>query len=278
MHIEFFDSLEGIAFEKSEVFRSLPEEGTAVLNADCPFFKLLASQAPGPVVTVSQRGEADYQCLAITAGVTGMTATIRERRTAERHDIVLPLVGRHHVTNAMLAIAVARGHEVAWRDIVEILRRFKSAPMRWERQAAGGATFINDAYNANPVSMRAAIESFHAGPTAGRRWLVLGGMLELGRYEETEHLNLGRFLAGFDWAGVVTVGELGDTIAEGARAGGVRAGVLWTCEDSEQAAGVLRQHLKPGDEVLLKASRGIRLEEVLQAYRNWGRVAEAVPA
>jgi UDP-N-acetylmuramoyl-tripeptide--D-alanyl-D-alanine ligase len=278
VHIEFFDSIEGIAFEKSEVLRSLPEDGTAVLNRDCPFFELLAAQAPGPVLTVSLEQEADYQCLESAMGPTGMTALILERRTGERHEIFIPLMGRHHIANAMLAIAVARGHEVAWHDIVDILRRFKSAPMRWERQVVGSVTFINDAYNANPLSMRAAIEAFQAGTGPGRRWLVVGGMLELGRHEEAEHLALGHFLAAQDWAGVITVGELGETLAEGARAAGFRTTALFVCEEAEQAAAVLQERIRPGDQVLMKASRGIRLEDVLQAYRMGGRLPEAVPA
>lgn len=279
VHIEFFDSIEGIAFEKSEVLRALPEEGTAVLNRDCPFFELLSAQAPGRVLTVSLTQEADYQCLESAIDPSGMTALILERRTNERHEIFVPLMGRHHIVNSMMAIAVARGHEVAWHDIVEILRRFKSAPMRWEQQIVGSVTFINDAYNANPLSMRAAIEAFQmVGSGPGRRWLVLGGMLELGRYAAAEHLALGRFLASHAWAGIITVGELGETLAEGAREAGFRTSALFVCEDADQAAAVLRERIRPGDQVLMKASRGIRLEEVLQAYRTWGRLPEAVPA
>lgn len=278
VHIEFFDSIEGIAFEKSEVFRALPEDGTAVLSRDCPFFDLLAAQAPGRVLTVSMEQAADYQCLESSLSPAGMTALILERQTGERHEIFVPLIGRHHITNAMLAIAVARGHAVAWHQIVDILRRFKSAPMRWERQMVGAVTFINDAYNANPLSMRAAIEAFQAAGGRGRRWLVLGGMLELGRHETAEHLAVGRFVAGYDWAGVITVGELGETLADGVRAGGLNPAALFVCEAADEAAAILRDRVEPGDQVLMKASRGIRLEEVLQAYRGANRAPEAVPA
>lgn len=274
VHMEFFDSVQSIAMEKAELLRSLPEDGVAVLNRDSQFFDLLAASAPGKILTVSMKNEADYVCRDKELADDGMSLVIDERATAERHVIQLPLVGEHHILNAMLAIAVARDQGIEWPDIAHSLKRFIPAPMRWQKNTLNGVTFINDAYNANPMSMRAAVEAFQRVATRSRKWLVLGGMLELGRIERHEHHELGRFLGRYDWAGLVTVGELGVHIAAGAESAGFRRRAIHTCIDSEEAVEKLITMLRPGDQVLLKASRGMRLEEVIDGYREQGSVVD----
>jgi UDP-N-acetylmuramoyl-tripeptide--D-alanyl-D-alanine ligase len=171
--------------------------------------------------------------------------------------------GLHNRSNALLAIAVARGFGVSWDQIAGAFAGFVAPPMRWEQSHAGGITFINDAYNANPVSMAAAIRTFREMSVAGRKWLVLGDMLELGATGVAEHLALGRSLAGHDWAGLVTVGELGAHIATGAIAAGVPPNQVHICTGLEASVERLRNFIAPGDAVLVKASRGKHLDEVV---------------
>jgi len=127
----------------------------------------------------------------------------------------------------------------------------------------GGVTFINDAYNANPLSMSAAITTFREFETAGRRWLVLGDMLELGTGAVEEHRAIGRALAGGPWAGLVTVGELGAEIARGAVDAGLASTEAQCCGTVDEAVRVLKENVVKGDVLLVKASRGKQLEKVI---------------
>jgi len=166
----------------------------------------------------------------------------------------------------MLAVAVARGHGVDWGAIDDALSNFSAPPMRWQIIRVGAVEFVNDAYNANPMSMRAAINAFRTMTVRGRRWLVLGGMLELGRISAREHHELGRLLGEMAWGGIITVGELGQMIGEGAIAAGYNQKRLYSVETAAAAADILAEKCGAGDAVLLKASRGIHLEGVLENY------------
>ncbi len=263
VHLEFFASVEAIAHEKGELLRSLPAQGVAVISRDEPHEAIVRACAPGRVVTTSIHGgvEADYR-LVFADGQTG-ECRVEDRVAGGIHAFCLAMPGAHNRSNALLAIAVARGFGVSWDQIAAAFAQFVAPPMRWEKSQAGGVTFINDAYNANPVSMAAAIRTFREMQVAGRKWLVLGDMLELGATEVEEHLALGRFLAGSDWAGLITVGELGAQIATGAMAAGVPAGQVHICAALDASIDQLRNFIAPGDAVLVKASRGKHLDEVV---------------
>lgn len=266
VHMEFFNSIDDIALEKAELLRSLPSTGAAILDADCACFDLLRAAVPCRLITISLTREADYYCAARTAEGNGMRAAIIERATGQRHVLQIPLPGDHHVVNTLLALAVARGLGVEWRAIADALRVFKPSPMRWQVVRVGAVEFINDAYNANPLSMRAALQTFRSAVVRGRRWLVLGGMLELGRIAAHAHRQLGRLAGSLPWGGIITVGDLGRLIAEGAAEAGFAHNRLFTTATAQEAGDLLADRCGAGDAVLLKASRGIRLEEVLECY------------
>lgn len=266
VHIEFFGTEQAIAEEKGMVLRALPRHGTAVLNRDDKFFDYWRSITPCHVVAVSLAGDADYVC----RERGDVRVVVEECRTGERVAFRPSVPGAHNVTNAMMAIAVARGHGVPWDTIRAGLEGFRQLPMRWEECLADEVRLINDAYNANPVSMRAALNTFAELPCPGRRWVVLSGMLELGEHEAAEHAALGAFAAAGPWHGVVTVGRLGALIADAARAAGLDAGRLFPCSSNEVAADLLRRELRGGDAVLFKASRGMRLEEIVQRLAHKG--------
>ncbi|MBM4143841.1 MAG: UDP-N-acetylmuramoyl-tripeptide--D-alanyl-D-alanine ligase [Lentisphaerae bacterium] len=271
-HAEFFPSIEAIAREKAELLRCLPPEGAAVLDRQGEFFGLLRDAAPCRVVTVALRGEADYACLRRDA--EGGRAEIVEARTGTRAEIRLPLPGEHMVLNALFAAAVAREHGVPWNTVAAALARFRSLPMRWEERELGGVRVVNDAYNANLLSMRAAVRTFAEMPARGRRWVVLGGMLELGAQTRAAHAEIGRAVAAAGPDALVTVGELGAWIADGAEAAGYGAGRVRRCADAEAAANALLEGLRDGDVVLLKASRNMRLESVVERMaERWGKTS-----
>ena len=263
VHMEFFSSIEAIAREKGELLKSLPANGIAVLSRDEPHEALLRACAPGRIITTSVHGdiEADYR-LVFADRQTG-DCRVEDCVGGGIHSFRLPLPGAHNRSNALLAIAVARGFGVSWDQIAAAFAHFTGQPMRWEQTKAGGVTFINDAYNANPVSMLAAISTFREMAVLKRKWLLLGDMLELGTSAVDAHLAVGRSLREGTWAGLITVGTLGKHIAAGAMAAGVPAEQVHSCETLESSVEMLRNCIAPGDAVLVKASRGKHLDEVV---------------
>ena len=265
VHIEFFPDERAIAEEKATVLRRLPPDGCAVLAADEPWFDLLRERAAGRVVTVAFGAPADYSAEYSPRRPTRLSVRDRDGREAVYR---LPQRGAPMRANALRAIAVAREAGVEPERIAEALLRFRPPPMRWEECRLDGVRWINDAYNANPISFREALRTFAETPGIRRRWLVLGGMRELGERTEEEHAALGRLLAAGDWAGLVTVGELGARFAEAVAAAGWPTHRLARCADAGTAAAFLRTRLRSGDAVLLKGSRSERVEEVLEEWRR----------
>jgi len=200
---------------------------------------------------------------------------VLERATGEQTEFSVPLPGDHVLKDALFAVAVGRRLGVPWDDLKSALKRYAPPPMRWNRVTVAGVRVINDAYNANPMSMRAALDAFIQTPVKGRRWLVLGGMRELGAAEKDEHVTLGREIAKGGWAGLIVVGRLGEGIAEGAETSGTFRGQVIRCADHAAAARILREKMVAGDAILLKASRGEQLEKVLEDWSGDRSVSSA---
>ena len=263
VHFEFFESVQAIAEEKAEVLRCLPKDGLAVIDADGDWFALLSAAAPCRLVTTSLRAAADY--VAQIAPELNGAFTVTERATGEVAELQNSVPGAHNIRNALLAVAAARAQAASWGRIRAALAAFQLVGLRWQRSEWHGATIINDAYNASPPSMAAALRTFMEMPASGRRWVVLGGMLELGDAAEDLHGELGRFVAGLPEVHLITVGELGAWVAAGAFEAGLAADRIEICDGCGAAAAILRARLQAGDAVLLKASRGEKLERVLEA-------------
>jgi UDP-N-acetylmuramoyl-tripeptide--D-alanyl-D-alanine ligase len=273
VHLEFFKSVADIAREKATVFKCLPEDGAAVLSRDDKYFEILRDAAPCRVITTAVSGEADYEGRVLSAADGQFN--VLERATGEQTEFSVPLPGDHVLKDALFAVAVGRGLGVPWDDLKSALKRYAPPPMRWNRVTIAGVRVINDAYNANPMSMRAALDAFIQTPVKGRRWLVLGGMRELGATEKDEHVTLGREIAKGSWAGLIAVGRLGEWIAEGAETAGVFRGQVIRCADHIAAARILKENMTAGDAILLKASRGEQLEKVLEDWSGDRPVSSA---
>lgn len=221
-HIEFFQGLEKIAEEKSALTAHADH---VLLDETSEWFELFKSRCRGEVVVFGQ----------------------------ESFGFELPQPGEFMICNARRAVALGRELGLSDAQIQAGLNAFEPAAMRWERLLHHGIVLINDAYNANPLSMRAALNAFADMPCEGRRFAVLGAMLELGNQAEEEHRSLGEFVDTLGLDGVVTIGEAGAWI----HCHGI-VGV-----SKEAAVKVLRDQLRSGDAVLFKASRGERLETAL---------------
>lgn len=262
-HIEYFGSVEAIAREKSELLRVLPATGFAVLSRETEFHDLLAACSPAPVVTVSLRSkDADFygELRDIARGAIQVT----ERATGEITQLESGLPGEHNASNLLLAFAAARQAGVSAQQAVNGMTRFSMPGKRWERHDVKGATIINDAYNANPDSMRAVIATFMALPCTGRRILVLGDMRELGDHAERAHRDLGRYVATLESDLLLAVGENSQRfMAEEAMRCGSRIKQVVSVPTVEEAIKWLREVIRAEDRILLKASRGMALERIL---------------
>lgn len=272
VHLEFFSSVEDIAREKASILPELPANGLAVLSRDEPYFELLRSFAPCPVVTVSLGGAADYSARRLAGPEPRFVVRGPD---GQEGAFTLGIPGDFIIRDALYAIAMGRSRGLAWDVLADTLRTFRPPGLRWHRETLRGVTFINDAYNANPVSMRAALQAFADEATAGGAWLVLAGMRELGSHAEQEHLELGAVVAQGGWRGLICVGDLGRGIADGALRAGMPASRVARCRDHAQAAALLAARVQPGDFVLLKASRGEQVEKVLEGWKERQKKEEA---
>ena len=267
VHLETFGDESGVAAEKSRLVTSLGPGGTAVLNADDVRVAAMASLAPS-VLTVSVQAQgADLVAEDVVTDDEGRVhATLRTPFGSA--GLVLPMPGRHHLTNALLAVAVAGLEGVPADVAAHGIATAALSPSRSHVVRAGGVTVLDDAYNASPPTMLGALTTLEGLPCSGRRWAVLGVMAELGPDGPAQHVAVGR-AAGAVVDELVVVGALASGIAAGALEVGGSCRVR-TVDDREAAAELLIDELQPGDAVLLKASRVAALDQVA------ARVVEAL--
>lgn len=265
VHLEYFPSVAAIAEEKAEVLRCLSPKGVAILSQDDPYFQQLLSHCHSRLVTVSMRPKAAADFVGEITGPT-RDLEVTEKSTGERFRYNLPLLGDHLRYNALLAVAVGRACGVMPAAIGEALQNYHAPARRWCEVEFDGIKFIDDAYNAHPLSMQAALHTFAALPGSAAKWLVLGGMRELGQSEKDEHLALGREVSQGPWDGLVVVGQLGKLIADGALEAGMSSAKVYHCANNREVVQLLKSKLTPSVVVLLKGSRKEKLEEILQLW------------
>mgnify|MGYP000874036546 FL=1 len=260
-HMELLGSIENIARAKAELVEAIPAGGTVILNADNPYVAAMRDKAKEGVrvLTFGVTHEADIRARDIVT--RAMSAT---RFTVDYaggpHAFLMPMLGHHNVYNALAAIAASHALGVDPEAAAEGLRRLEVTQMRFETQDLGDWHIINDAYNASPMSMQAAIKTL-AGIVKGRKIAVMGDMLELGNISESAHRKVGQELAMYGFDAVVTRGEMGRFIADSAEAGGVK--IVRRCASHEEAADFLHEILQPGDTILFKGSRGMAMERII---------------
>jgi UDP-N-acetylmuramoyl-tripeptide--D-alanyl-D-alanine ligase len=263
-HIEMLGSQEAIASAKAELVEAVPEEGSVFLNGDDAFSATLALSSRAPVVRYGLEATCDVRAVDIVLDDQSCASfdIVADETT---FSVTLAVPGRHNVYNALAAAAVAMRLGLVPEDIADGLARASAGEMRMQSfTSAGGVHVINDAYNANPSSMRAAIETLAGMMGAERRIAVLGDMAELGSLAELAHFRIGEELAHHPIDVLVTVGERAARIADGARAEGMDPGRIRPCATVDEASEVLDDELEPGDVVLVKASRVMGLERIVE--------------
>ncbi|MFD4138069.1 UDP-N-acetylmuramoyl-tripeptide--D-alanyl-D-alanine ligase [Streptomyces sp. NPDC058572] len=266
-HIGEFGGREQIAEAKGEMVESLPAGGVAVLNADDPLVRAMESRTKARVLLFGESADAAVRAENVRLTELGQPAFTLQTPTG-CSDVTMRLYGEHHVSNALAAAAVA--HELGM-SVDEIARALSEAGTlsRWRMEVTerpDGVTVVNDAYNANPESMRAALRALAAMGKGRRTWAVLGRMAELGDEALAEHDAVGRLAVRLNVSKLVAVG--------GREAAWLQLGAYnegsWGEEsvhvsDAQAAVDLLRSELRPGDVVLVKASRAVGLERVAEA-------------
>ncbi|MDX3450402.1 UDP-N-acetylmuramoyl-tripeptide--D-alanyl-D-alanine ligase [Streptomyces sp. ME02-8801-2C] len=283
-HIGEFGGREQIAQAKGELVEALPAEadgGTAILNADDPLVRAMAARTKAKVIFFGESGEADVRAENVRLTDRGQPA-FRLHTPSGASDVTMRLYGEHHVSNALAAAAVAHELGMSADEIATALSEAGSLS-RWRMEVTerpDGVTIVNDAYNANPESMRAALRALAAMGTAaqakgGRTWAVLGKMAELGDEALAEHDAVGRLAVRLNVGKLVAVGgREASWLQLGAYNEGSWGEESVHVSDAQAAVDLLRSELRPGDVVLVKASRSVGLESVAQALLATGAEGE----
>uniref|UniRef100_A0A7C2IWI2 UDP-N-acetylmuramoyl-tripeptide--D-alanyl-D-alanine ligase n=1 Tax=Ammonifex degensii TaxID=42838 RepID=A0A7C2IWI2_9THEO len=258
-HLERLGSVRAIAAAKGEILDFVPPEGFAVLHAESPFILEEAKRCRGRLIFFGTGDKATVRLVGYRPA--GGAVSFRVVAGGREEEYSLPVPGQHNAVNALAAVAVAREMGLGPGEIREGLQRVRLSGMRLEIKDCGPLTVINDAYNANPASMRAALAVLEEVAQGRRRVAVLGDMLELGERAAEAHREVGE--AAVNRADlIVTVGKLAEGIAAGA---GFASGRVVSCPDAAAAVAVLRKILRGNEVVLVKASRGMHLETVVDA-------------
>jgi len=269
-HIEMLGSRQAIAEAKSELLKALPADGLAILPRDDRFYEFLREQAPCPVLTFGRSDDSDA-CLVqtrlapdSTAGLIRLKRTIPALSDSFEVELELPYLGEHLLMNATIALLVAVALGVDPYQAARAIERVQLPEMRMAIQPQpGGWTLINDAYNANPDSMRAALQVLLYQAPAQRRIAILGDMRELGAYSMRLHWQLGRWLANQPLDYLILVGTDVLWTAAAAREGGFPPQRILHFENPVNAGEWLWRNVQKGDWVLLKGSRAIGLERIM---------------
>ncbi len=261
VHLEFFDSLAGIARAKYELIESLPGSGTAVLNADDEYVSQFGRGFKGKVVQYGLRATADVRAENIRSKGTEGTEFDVVIGTS-REPATLPLVGEHNVLNALAAVAVGVERGLKPAEAVATLATLTPADKRGQVLQVGNITVINDCYNSNPKALEAMVDAL-AAMNARRRIVVAGEMLELGLAAEEMHRRAGDHISEKKIDVLIGVRGLAQAMVGAAEQAGARAEFV---ASSEEAGEWLAREARDGDVILLKASRGVKLERALETW------------
>jgi len=262
VHVEHLGSIENVVAAKAEIVEGMKDNGTAILNADDPLVLAMRHKANGEVITYGIENPADVTAESIQFSRFGET-TFELRIPTGSARVTFPLNGRHNILNALASAAVGHRMGIPVEKIAGSLSTVEAPPQRGEiLRFADGFTVINDSYNSNPAALLSMIETLVEGTTTVERRIVIAGeMLEQGDQAENIHRELGRTIAGMPIDLLVGVRGLARKMIEGANEAGMERTVF--AEDSEMAGTMITDEVREGDVILIKGSRGVRTEKVL---------------
>jgi len=264
-HLEFFNDLAGVAREEGTLAEQLPAGGVLFVNGDNEWTPQIVHRTRARAVRVGVGDKNDWRASHIRLVNQGVTFRVETPRADFSGEYRINLFGRHQVMNALLAMAAGVELGLSRAEIERGLSECQPPKMRMQLWESNGIRVLDDAYNANADSMLAALQTLQDLPCKGRRVAVLGDMAELGAHSEAAHLEVGRRAAEAGVGQLFAIGKMAAITAKGARDAGLNR--VFEFADPESAASAVKSFLKPGDVVLLKASRAARLERVAEVLR-----------
>lgn len=265
-HLEFFGDMDGVAKEEGFLAELLPASGTLFVNGDNEWTPQIVKRTRAKVVRVGTGAKNDWCAEKIRLDKNGATFRVAGPRQEFSGEYRINLLGRHQVANALLAIGVGEELGLGRPAVRDGLAECRPPKMRLQFWEAGGVRVLDDAYNANADSTVAALETLCDLPLQGRRVAVLGDMNELGAHSEAAHAEVGRRAAELGIGQLFAVGKMASVTAKAARDAGLNRVLEFV--DVEAAMKAVKQFLKPGDVVLLKASRAARLERIVETLKS----------
>ncbi|NOX97797.1 MAG: UDP-N-acetylmuramoyl-tripeptide--D-alanyl-D-alanine ligase [Nitrospirae bacterium] len=269
-HLEFFQDIEEVARAKAELVETLGNENTLVLNRDDQRVWALSKRIKGRLISFGIEEEADFRAGQVEYLPDGKTKFILStlEGKGERLEVELPIPGHANIYNALAAVAISATFDLDLNLIKEGLESFKPSSQRMEvislslKRLSSKIKIINDTYNANPESMKMALGLLSHLQVGGRKVAVLGDMLELGEWGEEAHREVGRLVTSCSPDILITVGSLSRVLAEEAKKEGLE-GEIFTFRDSREAGKELAEMIKEDDTILVKGSRAMRMEEII---------------
>jgi UDP-N-acetylmuramyl pentapeptide synthase len=264
-HLEGLHNLAGVAREKGALYRAVRRDGTIAVNLDDPWVRRLGAKFSGKKITYGAAGRLRARSLRVRAA-QGMAFELHHG--GQKVRIRLNYLGRHNVTNALGAAALALAAGVGLPAVRRGLAQAKPFTMRMQRESWRGIGIVNDSYNANPGSMQAALETLALIGGRGKKIAVLGDMFELGEHTGKEHRGLGRFAARAKIHQLYLLGEQAPQVRSGALSAGMKSHQVIIAADHGDIVRRLREQLRRGDWLLVKGSRGMKMEKVLQELKG----------
>lgn len=263
-HMQYFRTRDNLAQAKAELLQSLPLDGMAAVNADDDYTEMLCRLSPCPVVTFGRSRGADLRADNIQVDKYGKVKFTLRSKGGGKAEMAVPLPGRHNVENALAAAAVGKIMGVDMENIAKGIANAKTTRWRMEMiNKPEEITIINDAYNANPVSMRSALMALGDISYKKRAIAVLGDMGELGPVSEEAHREVGKLAVDYGTDILITVGRRSRLTAQAAREKGLPRGSVFMAEGVDKASEILRAIIEPGDVVLIKGSRFLGMEKLV---------------
>ncbi len=265
-HLEFFGDVAGVAQEEGWLAELLPADGKLFLNGDGEWTEKIAARTKAKIVRIGFDEENEWQAKKIRLDKNGVTFQVESPKREFCGEYRVNLLGRHQAANALFAIAVGAELGLEPAQIQRGLAECQPPKMRMQFWEANGVRVLDDAYNANVDSTIAALATLCDLPLQGRRVAVLGDMEELGAHSEASHAEIGLRAAELKIGQLFAVGKMAGVVAKAARDGGLTRVIEF--ENVEAAMKAVKNFLKPGDVVLLKASRASRLERIAETLKS----------
>ena len=257
-HIEFFGSVEGVAKAKGELLEYLDESSMTILNLDDLFLSKERAKVKGRLLGIGIEQICQFRGEGLKLDQKGFG-----HFSLQGHSFHLSIPGKHNVYNALMAATAGWALDVPLQDAAKAIENFTLTKLRSQVLEHNGIHMINDTYNANPASMRAALETLSQIEVDGRRIAVVGDMRELGAMTYDAHRELGREVGNRQIDALFALGDLAPVVVEGGREAGIDQ--AWAYADRDALTGALQAYLKPGDLMLIKGSRSIAMERIVTA-------------